>query len=154
MSTPPRLAPLFDALLTEKGSDLHLSAGYPPLGRIRGELTPLREAPLTASEVESLLFELLSPEQRRQLTEEQDLDFGYSYGTKARFRANCFHKVTGLAAVFRPLPGKVPSLPELGLPGAFTQAGPSGAPAWCSSLGARGYRPVPPRLAGECFPPH
>ncbi|MDY7227697.1 type IV pilus twitching motility protein PilT [Hyalangium rubrum] len=114
--TTPRLSPLFDALLAEKGSDLHLSIGHPPLGRIRGELTPLREAPLTASEVEALLFELLSPEQKHQLTEAMDLDFSYSYGTKARFRANCFHKVTGLAAVFRPLPGKVPSLAELSVP--------------------------------------
>jgi twitching motility protein PilT len=112
----PRLSPLFDALLAEKGSDLHLSPGYPPLGRIRGELTPLREAPLTESEVEGMVFELISPEQQRQITEELDLDFSYTYGTKARFRGNCFQKVTGLAAVLRPLPGKVPTLAELGLP--------------------------------------
>jgi twitching motility protein PilT len=118
MSTTPRLAPLFDSLLTEKGSDLHLSAGYPPLGRVRGELKPLRETILTESELELLLVELLSAEQRRQLTEELDLDFSYSYGAKARFRANYFHKVTGLAAVFRPLPGKVPTLTELGAPDA------------------------------------
>lgn len=118
MSTTPRMAPLFDALLTEKGSDLHLSAGYPPLGRVRGELKPLRETILTESELEALLVELLSPEQRRQLTEELDLDFSYHYGTKARFRANYFHKVTGLAAVFHPLPGKVPTLAELGAPDA------------------------------------
>jgi twitching motility protein PilT len=118
MSTVPHLAPLFDALLSEKGSDLHMSAGYPPLGRIRGELTPLREELLTDAEVEFLLLELLSPEQQEQLTQELDLDFSYSYGTKARFRANYFHKVTGLAGVFRPLPSKVPTLSELGLPDA------------------------------------
>jgi twitching motility protein PilT len=112
----PRISALFDALLAEEGRELHLSTGYPPLGRIRGELIPLREAPLTSPEVEGLLSELIPAEQQQQLTEELDLDFSYTYGTKARFRAHCFHKVTGLAAVFRALPSKVPSLEELNAP--------------------------------------
>ncbi|HYI02043.1 PilT/PilU family type 4a pilus ATPase [Hyalangium sp.] len=111
-----RISPLFDALLAERGSDLHLSIGYPPLGRIRGKLTPLREAPLTASEVEAMLLELATPEQKLQITEELDLDFSYTYGTKARFRANYFYKTTGLAAVFRCIPSKVQSLEELSAP--------------------------------------
>lgn len=111
-----RISPLFDALLSEKGSDLHLSIGYPPLGRIRGKLTPLREAPLTASELEAMLLELATPEQKLQITEELDLDFAYTYGTKARFRANYFYKTTGLAAVFRCIPSKVQSLEELNAP--------------------------------------
>ncbi len=111
-----RISPLFDSLLAEKGSDLHLSVGYPPLGRIRGKLTPLREAPLTESEVEAMLLEIVTPEQKLQITEELDLDFAYTYGTKGRFRANYFYKTTGLAAVFRFIPPKVQSLEELGLP--------------------------------------
>jgi twitching motility protein PilT len=111
-----RISPLFDALLAEKGSDLHLSIGYPPLGRLRGKLTPLREAPLTASELEAMLLELATPEQKLQITEELDLDFAYTYGTKARFRANYFYKATGLAAVFRCIPSKVQSLEELNAP--------------------------------------
>ncbi len=111
-----RITPLFDALLAEKGSDLHLSIGYPPLGRIRGKLTPLREAPLTAPEMEGMLFELVTPEQKLQITEELDLDFSYTYGAKARFRANYFYKMSGLAAVFRFIPGKVQSLEELSAP--------------------------------------
>ncbi len=116
MDTAPRISALFDALLAEKGSDLHLSIGHPPLARVRGELTPLREAPLNAQEMESLLFELLSEEQKRQITEELDLDFSYTYGTKARFRANYFHKVTGLSGVFRTIPSKVLSLTDLKTP--------------------------------------
>jgi twitching motility protein PilT len=112
----PRISELFDALLDEQGRDLHLSIGYPPLGRIRGELTPLREELLTAPEVEALLSEIVPAEQKRQLTEAQNLDFSYTYGTKARFRANCFQKMTGLAAVLRALPSQVPSLEELRLP--------------------------------------
>jgi twitching motility protein PilT len=116
MSPTPRIAALFDRLLELKGSDLHLSIGHPPLGRIRGQLTPLREALLTREEQEALLFELTSPEQRRQITEELDLDFSYGYADKARFRANYFYKATGLAAVFRTIPSKVLSLEELNTP--------------------------------------
>lgn len=114
--TTPRLAVLFDVLLEQKGSDLHLGIGYPPMGRIRGELVPLREQPLTAAEMQALLFEICSPEQQRQIVEDLDLDFAYSYGTKARFRANYFNKMTGLAAVFRTIPSKVLSLEDLKTP--------------------------------------
>ncbi len=118
MSPAPRIAALFDKLLEQKGSDLHLGVGHPPLGRIRGELVPLREAVLTQPELEALLFELVTPEQKRQITEELDLDFAYSYGDKARFRANYFYKATGLAAVFRTIPSKVLSLTDLNTPDA------------------------------------
>jgi twitching motility protein PilT len=116
MSSSPRIAALFDTLLENKGSDLHLSVGHPPLGRIRGQLTPLREGALTQGELEGMLFELTSPEQKRQITEELDLDFAYSYGAKARFRSNYFYKASGLAAVFRTIPTKVLSLDELNAP--------------------------------------
>ncbi len=116
MSTSPRIAPFFDSLLKQKGSDLHLGIGTPPLGRIRGHLTPLREAPLTAQEMGEMLFELLSPDHREVFTEEMDLDFSYGYGDKARFRCNYFYKTTGLAACFRVIPTKVLSLEELNAP--------------------------------------
>ncbi|RKH80349.1 type IV pilus twitching motility protein PilT [Corallococcus sp. AB045] len=116
MTDTPRIATWFDILLDKKGSDLHLGVGYPPLGRIRGELVPLREEALTTGELESLLFEICSPEQKRQITEELDLDFAYGYGTKARFRANYFYRMTGIGAVFRTIPSKVLSLEELKTP--------------------------------------
>ncbi|MBZ4332412.1 type IV pilus twitching motility protein PilT [Corallococcus sp. AS-1-12] len=116
MTDTPRIAGWFDMLLDRKGSDLHLSVGYPPLGRIRGELVPLREEALTTDELESVLFEICSPEQKRQITEELDLDFAYGYGSKARFRANYFYKMTGIGAVFRTIPSKVLSLEDLKTP--------------------------------------
>ncbi|QAT88462.1 twitching motility protein PilT [Corallococcus coralloides] len=116
MTDTPRIAAWFDILLDKKGSDLHLGVGYPPLGRIRGELVPLREEALTPNELESLLFEICSPEQKRQITEELDLDFAYGYGTKARFRANYFYRMTGIGAVFRTIPSKVLSLEDLKTP--------------------------------------
>ncbi len=107
---------LFDMLLEKKGSDLHLGVGYPPLGRIHGTLAPLLDAPLSAAQLESLLFEILDPAQQKQITEEIDLDFAYALGAKARFRANYFYKMTGLAAVFRTIPTKILSLDDLGAP--------------------------------------
>jgi twitching motility protein PilT len=114
----PGIDRLFDQLLERKGSDLHLGIGYPPLVRARGELTPVRDEPMTEEEMEDLLFEIIGDAQRRQIVQDHDLDFAYSYGDKARFRANYFYKVTGLAAVFRTIPTRVLSLQDLGAPDA------------------------------------
>lgn len=107
---------LFDELLERKGSDLHLSIGYPPMVRVRGDLSPIREEPMSKEELEELLFEICDPEKKQRITEDLDLDFAYSYGELARFRANYFYKVTGIAAVFRIIPTRVPTLAELGTP--------------------------------------
>jgi twitching motility protein PilT len=107
---------LFEQLLMKKGSDLHLGVGSPPMGRIRGELVPLLEEPLTNEGIESLLFEIMTDAQRHHIVNEWDLDFAYQFGTKARFRANYFYKQTGLAAVFRTIPSKVLTLAELKTP--------------------------------------
>src|SRR5215472_10758031 len=97
----PKIDRMFDELLSKKGSDLHLGVGFAPTIRVRGELTRIREEPVTTAEIEGLLFELLTPAQREKITRELDLDFAHAYGEKARFRANYFYKVSGLGAVFR-----------------------------------------------------
>jgi twitching motility protein PilT len=107
---------LFDELLDRKGSDLHLGVGYPPLIRYRGDLVPLRDTPIDAAEMEALLFEITTPEERARFEDELDLDFAYAYGQKARFRANYFNKTTGLAAVFRTIPSRILALDDLGCP--------------------------------------
>lgn len=106
---------LFDTMLERKASDLHMGIGYPPLIRERGDL-PIRDEPLSRTEVEALLFEIVTPEQRRQIVETLDLDFAYGYGTRARFRANYFWKNTGLAAVFRVIPTNILTLDTLKTP--------------------------------------
>jgi twitching motility protein PilT len=107
---------LFDVLVAEGGSDLHLGVGYPPLMRLRGNLVPVREASLTAAEMETLLFEIVTPEQKATITGALDLDFAYAYRDVARFRANYFYKTTGLAAVFRTIPTRVLTLEDLNCP--------------------------------------
>ncbi len=111
-----RIDELFDKLLEQKGSDLHLGVGLPPLARIRGELIALRPAAVTGGEMKELLFEITSDAQKQQIENDWDLDFAYQYGTRARFRANYFYKHSGLAAVFRTIPSKVLTLNELRTP--------------------------------------
>ncbi len=114
----PRIDTLFDRLLELRGSDLHLGVGMAPMARVRGELVPLRDRDVSSAEMEALLFEIVSDEQRRTILEDFDLDFAYAYADKARFRANYFHKSTGLGAVFRTIPTQVLSLDDLGAPDA------------------------------------
>jgi twitching motility protein PilT len=111
-----RIDALFDELLAQGGSDLHLGIGYPPMMRLRGELVAMRDRAVDAAEMHALLFEIVTPEQRATITGALDLDFAYAHGDKARFRANYFHKTTGLAAVFRTIPTRVPTLDELRCP--------------------------------------
>jgi twitching motility protein PilT len=113
---PARIDALFDTLIGQGGSDLHLGVGYPPLMRVRGDLTAMRDHPVDAQEIEALLFEIATPEQKKTIVETLDLDFAYAYGDKARFRANYFYKTTGLAAVFRTIPARVLTLDELRCP--------------------------------------
>lgn len=110
---------LFDTMLERKASDLHLGVGYPPLIRQRGDLVPLRETTLSTEEIESLLFEIVNPEQRAQIEDTLDLDFAYAYGVRARFRANYFWKTAGLAAVFRVIPTDILTLEALNTPPAL-----------------------------------
>ncbi len=84
--------------------------------RARGSLVAMRDAAIERLEIESLLFEIVTPDQKKTILETLDLDFAYAYEQKARFRANYFHKVTGLAAVFRTIPTRILTLDELKCP--------------------------------------
>src|SRR5450432_3272584 len=119
----PAIDSFFDVMLQRKASDLHLAVGHPPMLRLRGTLAGFRAREVDNGEIESLLLELLTPEQRRELETERDLDFAYAYEDKARFRASYFYKMSQdsrtpreLAAVFRVIPTKVLSLDELSCP--------------------------------------
>jgi twitching motility protein PilT len=109
---------LFDQLLDQKGSDLHLAVGYPPLCRVRGELVSLRQAEVGVDEMHEWLFEIINADQKKQIVEELDLDFAYAHA-RARFRANFFFRTSGLGAVFRFIPCVVPTLDQLGCPAAI-----------------------------------
>jgi twitching motility protein PilT len=112
----PKLDVFFDELMLRGGSDLHMSPGYPPLARVRGDLVPLTEVVIEGKDLADLLLELLTPGQRGRLQIELDIDFAHAHKDAARFRANYFMKSSGLAGVFRLVPSRVLSLAELGCP--------------------------------------
>jgi len=107
---------LFDRLLDRGGSDLHLTPGYPPMLRVRGQLVADGDKPLSSDDIEAMLMTLVNPNQRDQFETFGDLDFAHAHGTKARFRANYLRKLTGVGAVFRAIPTQIKSLDELGVP--------------------------------------
>jgi len=111
-----KLDVFFDELMLRGGSDLHMSPGYPPLVRIRGELVPLADVVIESRDLDDLLLELLNPAQRGKLQAERDLDFAHAHKDAGRLRASYFYKTTGLAAVFRLVPSRVLSLAELACP--------------------------------------
>ena len=115
--------PTLDRLLTELlhrgGSDLHLSVGMPPRGRIAGDLQALEETPLTTRDIEPLLHGICPPHRWKQFLEEHDLDFAYEVPELARFRCNFLFNHWGMAAVLRQIPTRILTFAELGLPPAI-----------------------------------
>ncbi len=105
-------------LSVQKGSsDLHISAGQPPIIRIDGDLVRLEEHPtLDPETVKKLLFEVMSPLQQKELTEQLEIDFAIEIPEVSRFRANVFHQNWGMGGVFRTIPSKIYTVEQLGLP--------------------------------------
>ena len=110
------IASLFDRLLDKGGSDLHLTPGYPPMLRLRGQLVADGATPLSTAEIEEMLMTLVNPTQRAHFESTGDLDFAHAHGTTSRFRANYLRKLTGVGAVFRAIPTTIKSMDELGVP--------------------------------------
>jgi twitching motility protein PilT len=106
---------LFDTI--ERGaSDLHITAGLPPMVRIDGKVKPLDYAPLTPHITRELIYDILSNEQRQRLENEWELDFSYAVPNTARFRVNVYFQRGALGAAFRAIPEEIKSIRELGLP--------------------------------------
>ena len=102
--------------LAQGCSDVHLAVGIPPMLRMNGDLMPIKFRKLSDTELETYVLEVLSKQQRERLEAGQDLDFSYVAEEGGRFRVNVFRKVTGIGAVFRHVPGDVPSLEQLNVP--------------------------------------
>ncbi|MEJ2344626.1 MAG: PilT/PilU family type 4a pilus ATPase [Gammaproteobacteria bacterium] len=97
-------------------SDIHLAVGTPPLLRSLGQLTPVKYRQLSAEELEGLINEIMTPEQRSAFEAGRDLDFAYHDDEVGRFRVNLFRKLSGIGVTFRVIPPRIPSLMDLGLP--------------------------------------
>src|SRR6185369_6373331 len=102
----------FNLMFEQKASDLHLSAGNPPILRINGELHRVDHPPLESDQLKAMLYEI-APEYKIKVFEESgDVDFGYEIPNISRFRANFFNQKSGVAAVFRQIPSKVLSFED------------------------------------------
>jgi twitching motility protein PilT len=108
---------LIDAI-TKKASDIHLTEGVPPMVRIHGNILPLNgeSPPLAREELHTLLYDIITEEQRKILERDKELDFALELKKIGRFRVNLFYTRRGEAAVFRFIPSNLKSFKELGLP--------------------------------------
>jgi twitching motility protein PilT len=97
-------------------SDLHVTAGLPPMVRISGKVEPLDYPTLTTNATRDLIYDLLSNEQRQRLENEWELDFSYALPRSARFRVNVYFQRGAIGAAFRTIPSEIKSISELGLP--------------------------------------
>ncbi|RLB41823.1 MAG: type IV pili twitching motility protein PilT [Deltaproteobacteria bacterium] len=104
-------------LMVEYGaSDLHISAGEPPILRINGYLQRTKYHDLTPEEVEILLMEILDEDHLTLFKKRKDIDFAYELEGVGRFRANVFMERKGFGGAFRLVPTKIRTLRELGIP--------------------------------------
>src|SRR3954468_12140687 len=97
-------------------SDLHLTAGSPPMIRVRGRLTPLEAPKLTPQAVREVVYSILTDEQRKRLENDWQIDFAYSLPGAARFRVNAYFQRASIGAAFRVIPSEMPALDNLALP--------------------------------------
>ena len=96
-------------------SDLHLSAGMPPMIRVDGEVRRINLPALEHKEVHRLVYDIMNDKQRRDFEEQLETDFSFEVPSIARFRVNAFNQNRGAGAVFRTIPSKVLTMEDLGL---------------------------------------
>ncbi len=104
-----------------KASDLHLSAGLPPMIRVHGDVRRINLPPLEHKDVHSMIYDIMNDSQRKMYDEILECDFSFDLPGLARFRVNAFNQDRGAAAVMRTIPSRVLSLEELQCPRVFAE---------------------------------
>ncbi|HEX5698356.1 MAG TPA: twitching motility protein PilT, partial [Rhodoferax sp.] len=84
-----------------KASDLHLSAGLPPMIRVNGDVRRINVEPLDNKQVHSMVYDIMNDAQRKRYEEFLEIDFSFEIESLARFRVNAFNQNRGAGAVFR-----------------------------------------------------
>lgn len=100
----------------QDASDLHISAGEPPMIRVHGDMKKIKVPPLTTEQTHAMVYDIMGDSQRKHFEEHSDIDFSMQVGDIARFRVNVFRQNRGVGAVFRKIPTKIATLEELGMP--------------------------------------
>ena len=96
-------------------SDLHLSAGLPPMIRVDGDVRRINLPPMDHKQVHDLIYEIMNDKQRKDFEEFLETDFSFEVPGVARFRVNAFNQNRGAGGVFRTIPSKVLSIEDLGM---------------------------------------
>ena len=102
-------------------SDLHLSAGVPPMIRVDGDMRKINVPVLDHTEVHDMVYDIMNDKQRKDYEEFWECDFSFEIPGLARFRVNAFNQNRGAGAVFRTIPSEILSLEKLGAPKIFEE---------------------------------
>ena len=102
-------------------SDLHLSAGLPPMIRVDGDIRRINVPEMDHKQVHDMIYDIMSDKQRKDYEEYWETDFSFEIPGLARFRVNAFNHNRGAGGVFRTIPSKILSLEDLGAPKIFQQ---------------------------------
>jgi twitching motility protein PilT len=110
-------AEVLTRMAEERASDVHLSPGFAPAIRVRGQIVGLEEyGPLSAQDTRDTVYSMLNDDQRKRFESHKQLDLAYAVPGVSRFRVNCFFQRGSISAAFRRIPHEIPKLDELGLP--------------------------------------
>jgi twitching motility protein PilT len=115
------IAELLAFSVKNKASDLHLSAGLPPMIRVHGDVRRINVPPLEHKDVHGMVYDIMSDSQRKIYEETLECDFSFEIPNLARFRVNAFNQQRGAGAVFRTIPSKVLTLEDLNAPKIFAE---------------------------------
>jgi twitching motility protein PilT len=113
------IAELLAFSVKHNASDLHLSAGLPPMIRVDGDIRRINVPVLDHKSVHALVYDIMNDKQRKDYEEFLEVDFSFEIPGLARFRVNAFNQDRGAGAVFRTIPSKVLSLEDLNAPAVF-----------------------------------
>jgi len=104
-----------------KASDLHLSAGLPPMIRVHGDVRRINLPPLEHKDVHAMVYDIMNDGQRKAYEERLEVDFSFEIPGLSRFRVNAFNQDRGAAAVLRTIPSKILTLDDLNAPKIFAE---------------------------------
>ena len=107
---------LLEEVINRDASDLHLTVGRPPVLRLHGKLRPLKTKELTPEDTAALMRAITPERNQQELQEVGTSDFGFSFGTAARFRVSVFKQRGNVAVVLRLIPYRIMTFEEIGLP--------------------------------------
>jgi twitching motility protein PilT len=115
------ISELLAFVVKNKASDLHLSAGLPPMIRVHGDVRRINLPPMEHKDVHAMIYDIMNDGQRKFYEENLECDFSFAIPNLARFRVNAFVQNRGAGAVMRTIPSKVLTLEELKAPNIFKE---------------------------------